>query len=142
MKSIPAVAVAFALSTSLFSQTVINNRTCEKKKNPLGIDMPAPRLSWQLTAKTRNVLQAEYQIRVKNEESGLVWLTDKVMSSQSVLVPYSGKPLGMGKRYNWQVRVWGLSRYTVFMLFLVVSVLQMLLIVYYSRKLILRGYIR
>ncbi|HET9276622.1 MAG TPA: family 78 glycoside hydrolase catalytic domain, partial [Flavitalea sp.] len=106
MKRIFAVLLLATFSLTLFSQTSVTNLTCEKKGNPLDIDVAAPRLSWQLTGKEKNLLQAAYQIRVKNERSAVIWLSDKIMSSQSVLVSYQGKPLETGKRYNWQVRVW------------------------------------
>ncbi|HKH59557.1 MAG TPA: hypothetical protein VKA49_01930 [Flavitalea sp.] len=57
MKRIFAVLLC-ASSHILFSQTSVTNLTCEKKRKPLDIDVAAPRLSWQLTAKERNLLQA------------------------------------------------------------------------------------
>ena len=106
MKRIIAVFLFATSSLTLFSQTSVTNLTCEKKKNPLDIEVASPRLSWQLTGKERSLLQSAYQIRVKNEGSAVIWLSDKIISSQSVFVSYKGKPLETGKRYIWQVRVW------------------------------------
>jgi alpha-L-rhamnosidase len=106
MKRILAVLLLATCRLTLFSQTNVTNLTCEKKKNPLDIDVATPRLSWQMTGEERNLLQTAYQVRVKNERSAVIWLSDKIMSSQSVLVSYQGKPLETGKRYDWQVRVW------------------------------------
>ncbi len=36
-----------------------------------------------------------------------LWDSGKVISDQSVLVPYGGEPLGSGARAYWKVRVWG-----------------------------------
>ena len=106
MKQISSVLFAVFFSLSLLSQTVVKNLTCERRKNPIGIDVQAPKLGWQLSANQRNLLQTAYQVRVKTERSGIVWTSGKVTSSQSNFVPYSGKPLESGKKYYWQVRVW------------------------------------
>lgn len=106
MKKVSVVLVGVIISLQLFSQAIVQNLACEKRANPLGIDVANPRLSWQLTAGQRNVLQTAYQIRVRNEGSSIIWMSDKIMSSQSVHVPYAGKALETGKRYYWQVRIW------------------------------------
>ena len=92
------------LSIPLFSQTIVKNLTCEKQVNPIGIDAVTPKFSWQLAGNQRNLLQTAYQIRVKHDGS-IVWLSDKIISSQSLYIPYSGKALEAGKRYQWQVRI-------------------------------------
>lgn len=38
------------------------NPICEYRKNPLGIDITQPRLSWQLASDRRGVKQTVYQI--------------------------------------------------------------------------------
>jgi alpha-L-rhamnosidase len=83
---------------------------CEYKVDPLGIDVRQPRLSWQLTADGRGVVQAAYQVRVAESETGLtaspIWDTGRVDTDQSIHVVYEGPPLGSARRYHWQVRVW------------------------------------
>src|SRR5690606_479467 len=37
---------------------------------------------------------------------GIVWGSGKVISDQSLHVPYGGKPLEPGVRYHWRVRTW------------------------------------
>src|SRR5215469_13221111 len=44
---------------------------CEYKVNPLGIDSPAPRLSWRLEGSGRGIAQNAYQIRVADSEAAL-----------------------------------------------------------------------
>src|SRR5262245_39639971 len=44
----------------------------EYKENPLGIDVLKPRLSWQLDADHRGVMQSAYQIQVASGENDLV----------------------------------------------------------------------
>ncbi|MBC7828297.1 MAG: family 78 glycoside hydrolase catalytic domain [Chitinophagaceae bacterium] len=106
MKKIFTVSVLLIFSLSLFSQTIVKNLLCENSTNPIGIDITVPRFSWQLSGNQRNLMQAAYQIRVTGEGPSIVWLSDKIPSSQSVFVPYSGKALESGKRYSWQVKVW------------------------------------
>ena len=83
---------------------------CEYTVDPLGIDARQPRLSWQLSADARGVVQAAYQIRVAESAEGLaanpIWDTGRVDSDQSIHVVYEGPTLVSGRRYYWQVRVW------------------------------------
>ncbi|HEX7960804.1 MAG TPA: glycoside hydrolase family 78 protein [Terriglobales bacterium] len=85
---------------------------CEYKINPLGIDSPAPRLSWRLEGTARGIAQTAYQIRVAETESALrtgkplIWDSGFVRSSDSVQVPYNGPALQSGHQYYWQVRIW------------------------------------
>ncbi|NOY59808.1 MAG: family 78 glycoside hydrolase catalytic domain [Calditrichaeota bacterium] len=85
---------------------------CEFLKNPLGIDVVQPRLSWNFTANGENQQQRAYQILTASSEENLksgigdLWDSGKVNSGQSVLVPYSGKKLTSRMRAFWKVRVW------------------------------------
>jgi len=93
------------------SLSVVELRT-EYAANPLGIDVREPRLSWQLRAATRGVVQSAYQIQVALTEralqsgKGLAWDSGTVKSSDSVNVTYAGPALQSGQRYCWKVRVW------------------------------------
>lgn len=87
------------------------NLTAEYLENPIGIDAPAPRLSWQLRGPERGVSQSAYEINVWAEEPGssrrrYVWLAGKEFSPQSLHIPYGGEPLESGRRYYWQARTW------------------------------------
>src|SRR5215468_3124404 len=101
-------------STDPAMLTLANLRT-EYKEDPLGIDAPEPRLSWQILANRRGVTQAAYQVRVARSErdlrsgKNLLWDTSRVASEESTLVPYKGAALQSGQRYYWQVRVWDTS---------------------------------
>jgi alpha-L-rhamnosidase len=88
----------------------------EYKDNPLGIDVTAPRLSWQIKAKERSVRQAAYHIRVASSERdlrtghNLLWDTRRMTSGESIHRVYEGQTLASGQRYVWQVQVWDESR--------------------------------
>ncbi|HEU4389999.1 MAG TPA: family 78 glycoside hydrolase catalytic domain, partial [Blastocatellia bacterium] len=83
----------------------------EYKSNPIGIDAARPRLSWQIQADARGVVQSAYQIRVATSERGLqgttlVWDSGRVTSDESAHRSYEGPPLKSRQRYYWQVRIW------------------------------------
>ncbi len=84
--------------------------TVEYVQHPLGLDAQRPRLSWPLVSEQVSVRQSAYQVRVATSPSGLtrpdVWDSGKVMSGESVLVPYGGPALKPRTRYHWSVRVW------------------------------------
>ena len=85
---------------------------CEYLNNPLGIDVPEPRLSWQVTSRQRGAVQAAYQIRVAESVDALttagdlLWDTGKVLTDASIHQPYRGPALRSEQRCYWQVRVW------------------------------------
>jgi len=88
-----------------FAQFEVRNLLCDYRINPLGIDNKLPGFSWQLVSASRNIIQTDYEIKLRSGKE-LLWETGKVHSGQSVQVMYTGKPLNPGKKYNWQVRVW------------------------------------
>ena len=85
---------------------------CEAMREPLGIDIAQPRLSWQLQDPRRGARQVAYEIRVSSSQEGLaqdradVWDSGRVESDQSVNVAYAGPAVESRRRYYWQVRVW------------------------------------
>jgi alpha-L-rhamnosidase len=79
---------------------------------PTGIEEMAPRFSWQLQCERRGCAQTAWQILVADSvaalesETGNVWDSGKVVSNNSVLIPYGGVPLQFRTAYCWRVRVW------------------------------------
>jgi alpha-L-rhamnosidase len=84
----------------------VQDLRCEYERNPLGIDVREPRLSWKLVSEQRGVVQSAYQIRVTDEQGSKLWDTGKVLSDQSLHVPYAGPALHSRQHCTWQVRVW------------------------------------
>lgn len=82
----------------------------EYARQPLGLDIARPRLSWPLIASGQGQQQTAYQIRVATSPGKLttpdVWDSGKVDSDQSVLVPYAGPELKPRTRYHWSTRSW------------------------------------
>ncbi len=111
MKSIKLSFLLFLIAGTIFAQDLsILDLTIEYKKNPLGIDAMQPRFSWKITGKGNDIMQTAYSLRVGSDQklsSGkIVWQSGKVMSDESVLIPYNGPVLKSGQRYYWQVKVW------------------------------------
>ncbi|PWT96600.1 MAG: alpha-L-rhamnosidase, partial [Bacteroidetes bacterium] len=95
------------VSTTCISQVKLTGLLTENRINPVGLDADHPRFTWQIVADRKNLHQTAYEIAVN--ETGVkksVWGSGKVMSDQSVQVPYGGPKLQPGKKYSWQVKVW------------------------------------
>jgi len=88
--------------------TVISNLEVEYTKTPIGIDVKAPRFSWQMEAPAgkRGYVQTKYQIIVKDAQGKVVWNTNKVTNSRSLGIEYKGAQLKAATRYFWTVTVW------------------------------------
>ena len=113
---IKALAVSFMFSSIAWGAPSTDTRPtglrCESLDKPLGIDTTSPLLSWRLQDKAWGAKQTAYEIMVSSKPvtSGAkmdVWDSGRVKSEQSVNVPYTGPRLEAGKRYYWQVKVWG-----------------------------------
>jgi hypothetical protein len=83
--------------------------------NPIGIDRPAPSMSWELRARVpgmHDLRQTSYQILVASSEdelaknNGSLWDSGRVQSSQRLDVTYGGRPLTSYQSCYWKVRVW------------------------------------
>jgi alpha-L-rhamnosidase len=94
------------------AQVIITNLLTEGQKNPLSIDTPSPRFSWQVALDAGKVyIQAAYELEVdtldaKTGRQGSLWSSGKVLSSLSLYVPYRGKVLRAGHSYSWKVKTW------------------------------------
>jgi len=92
------------------AETTVVKPLCEYHENPIGIDVKAPRFSWQLQTDQKNVSQSAYEIRTalseKDLERNQLWNSGKVVSDQSVNVVYEGPEIESMQRVWWQVRIW------------------------------------
>src|SRR5664280_1095926 len=80
---------------------------CEHMLNPQGIDVVNPHLSWISTSNERNQTQTAYRVIVAssliklNANTGDIWDSKKVTSSESLNVKYSGLPLTSTMPLYW-----------------------------------------
>ncbi|HWW03245.1 MAG TPA: family 78 glycoside hydrolase catalytic domain [Candidatus Acidoferrum sp.] len=113
----PLVALLGVLRLSASTLTVQDLR-CEYLNNPLGIDVPQPRLSWALESDSKSARgerQTAYEVLVAGSRQKLaanqgdLWDTGRVDSDQSIQLGYAGKPLVSQQECFWKVRVWDQS---------------------------------
>ena len=74
----------------------------EYLNNPIGIDVPRPRLFWNCEG---GVTQSAYQITARLDGQ-TVWDTGKVKSSRMTGIQYEGPTLQSRQRIEWNVRLW------------------------------------
>ena len=122
MKKKHFLTVLLGLQTFISpAQISLSLLSTDHQSDPSGIDNPAPRFSWQITATRTAVRQTAYEIRVwdypsppcmpsgtkaQRIEGCPIWNSGKVSSSQSIGVTYTGSALKAGKKYKWRVMVW------------------------------------
>ena len=93
----------------LSAKLVVTDLKVEGMTDPIGLDNTNPLFSWILHSDERGVMQSAYEIEVfENAEcSGSpLWMSGKVVSDQSISVPYGGPSLQPSSRYYWRVKVW------------------------------------
>ncbi len=87
---------------------------CERRANPLGVDVPQPLLSWKLEAagNARGQVQTAYEIQVASSAEKLakddadLWASGKISSDATFEIAYAGKPLASEQSCFWRVRVY------------------------------------
>ncbi|MFC7667740.1 family 78 glycoside hydrolase catalytic domain [Hymenobacter humi] len=90
----------------------VSNLKCAYQSRPLGVQSPAPVLSWELSADRRNVVQTAYRVLVADspqklsQNTGNIWDSGKVTAGASIQISYAGRPLEPAKTYYWKVKTW------------------------------------
>lgn len=87
---------------------IVNHLRCEYRKNPIGLDISSPRISWHLESDARNVVQEAYQIQLSlvPEMNRIEWDSGRQHSNRSIHVELTGwKPVPR-TRYYYRVRAW------------------------------------
>src|SRR5579885_2507417 len=85
---------------------------CEYAVNPLGVDVPQPRLFWKLQSRERGQVQSAYEILVSSSQEllarneGDLWDSGKVDSDEPIQILYAGRELSSFQQVFWKVRVW------------------------------------
>ncbi|MDQ1088802.1 alpha-L-rhamnosidase [Siphonobacter sp. SORGH_AS_1065] len=101
------IPLLFLASHALLAQPT--KLQSEYLTNPLGIDTPQPRLTWQLQDTRKGARQTAYQIFVSTDsaqvQKGEVWKTAKVAFVRN-LVTYEGSALKPYTKYYWAVQTW------------------------------------
>ncbi|WP_159887423.1 alpha-L-rhamnosidase [Paenibacillus puerhi] len=85
----------------------VTNLTCEYRINPLGIDVPQPRLAWQLESDRRATLQTSFRIQVREAEAGYetpYWDSGWRAGDASIQLAYEGPELKARTRYAYRIK--------------------------------------
>ena len=94
------------------NQVEVTSLRCENLTDPACIDAVNPHLSWKIQSDLRGEKQTAYQILVASspkllrKNKGDLWDSRKVISDQSVHVPYAGEVLSSRNECHWKVRMW------------------------------------
>jgi len=101
-------ALVLALFFSAGASAAIEKLQVEYRDNPIGIDVAAPRFSWQTSAPAgaRGIIQSAYQITVEDPAGSTVWDSGRVSDGRSVDIAYAGVGLKPATRYDWLVTAW------------------------------------
>jgi alpha-L-rhamnosidase len=85
---------------------------CDSLPSPPSVGSAVPLLGWRIESNTRAWRQSAYQIRVASEPRLLapgqadLWDSGHITSTQTLDIPYQGRPLAARQRAFWSVRVW------------------------------------
>jgi alpha-L-rhamnosidase len=112
LRIVPLALLAGWLRAQSPSPVSLGELTTEHLRNPIGLGVVQPRMSWKLRSNRDGEVQTAYEIRAAASAADLapdrpvVWDSGKVASDQSVLVPWAGPALASRARIFWRVRVW------------------------------------
>ena len=87
---LPFLAILFGTAYPCCAEISIDNLRCEYRTEPLGIDVPRPRLSWWIESDRRGLRQMAYQVVVASSsellatDEGDLWNSGKVASKAPV----------------------------------------------------------
>ncbi len=91
--------------TTTSSSVTIETFRLEHLLETLGIGTPRPRLSWTVLTSQQNWFQSAYELELY--QNNVLLETKKIISSDSVLVPWVFKDLKSREAVSVRVRVWG-----------------------------------
>lgn len=105
---LPMLFWILAFPMICFGQVRLDNLQVEYQTTPLGMDILAPRFSWQMAEALgkRGQYQTAYQIKVTDEHNKPVWDSGKVQSDVSLGIGYQGEKLQPTTRYSLEVSAW------------------------------------
>ncbi|MGI4729834.1 MAG: family 78 glycoside hydrolase catalytic domain [Janthinobacterium lividum] len=103
------ICAAGFLSAKAIAQKTVNLK-CEYLVNPLGVDAPKPRFTWQMTSEKQAAKQTAYRILVGTDSAQIyagknsIWDSGWINAAVN-LAEYNGPQLQPFSQYFWQVLV-------------------------------------
>ncbi len=110
-----ACAALIPLAQPLDAALSAGHLRCEYLVNPLGVDTPQPRLSWELESPDRGERQTAWQVLVASSplllehDKGDLWDSGRVAGDRTNQIAYGGAALDSRTRCFWKVRSWDKS---------------------------------
>jgi alpha-L-rhamnosidase len=107
------LALLLMVAGSSHAAVVPADLRCEYTVDPIGVDAGQPRLFWTIRGNERGEQQTAYEILAASSPTNLaadegdLWDSGKVVSDDSIQIPYAGKALISSQAVFWKVRVWG-----------------------------------
>ncbi len=105
------ILLVWFTSSCTTDQPVVSDLRCEYLKDPCGIDIQHPRLSWKIFSSQNGQKQTAYHVLVASsekllaEEKGDLWNTGMIESARSVHIVYRGEQLESRKKVFWKARI-------------------------------------
>ena len=105
-------SVLLITAVGLRAQITVGGLTVEGLKDPLGIDVKEPRLSWVIKSEEKNTMQQAYRILVASspqklkDGDGDLWDSGKIESDSAHNIQYKGQALNNKDEVYWKVKVW------------------------------------
>lgn len=110
LTNILLTACLCALSLPLSGEVRVERLLVENMDGPTVVERAAPRLSWNLSSSSRNVMQTAYRIIVCSSPEkaaaceGDIWDSGWVASDETILVPYGGARIPQNTAVWWRVK--------------------------------------
>ena len=100
--------VMSAASCAEETKTTVENLRCEYLTDPIGIDIPGPRLTWNLSSRTHGLRQTAYRIDLGTDSLAVASgeIAGEKTESEDMLVFYTQGEFKPFTKYYWKVTVW------------------------------------
>ncbi|MBD8489913.1 family 78 glycoside hydrolase catalytic domain [Echinicola sp. CAU 1574] len=101
-------ALFFTIAKPALSQKALR---CEYLENPIGLDTPMPRITWQLDDDRQGAEQTAFRVTVNKDSIALknnldlIWDTGKTFGDRQ-MITYGGEELEPFTTYFWAVETW------------------------------------
>ena len=88
------------------------NLRCEYSVDPMGMDIPHPRLYWKVVSEESGQHQTAWQVLAASSTEALerdeadVWDSGRIESDATQHIRYEGRALESSETIHWKVRVW------------------------------------
>jgi alpha-L-rhamnosidase len=110
---VPVFLLTVLIQTcSVNDEKQLQDLKCDYLTEPLGIENAHPSLSWVISSGKEGMKQSAYQIlvagrrKILEQDQADFWDSGKILSDQTIHIPYQGKKLHSRQKVYWKVRNW------------------------------------